>query len=102
MYVVDKDDGNNVGSGGYCGNTKVPRKPVPILLQELENDGITPIGGPTTILSIIKSAGPLVEAPNIVRTEDGIYYLLFSSYCFTSLGYNVKYAHATSVKGPYK
>lgn len=101
MYVVYKGDGNSVGSGGYCGNTKLPRKPVPILLQELESDGITPIGEPTTILNIIKSDGPLVEAPNIIRTQDGTYYLFFSSHCFTSLGYNIKYAHATSLKGPY-
>lgn len=101
MYVVYKGDGNSVGSGGYCGNTKMPRKPVPILLHELESDGVTPIGEPTTILNIIKSDGPLVEAPNIIRTGGGTYYLFFSSHCFTSLGYNVKYAHSTSIKGPY-
>lgn len=101
LYVVYKGDGNSVGSGGYCGNTKMPREPVPLLLHELEQDGVTPIGKPTTILNIIKSDGPLIEAPNIIRTQDGTYYLFFSSNCFTSLGYNVKYAHAQSVKGPY-
>lgn len=101
MYVVYKGDGNSVGSGGYCGNTRTPRHSVPIMLQEMKNDGITLVGEPKIILDIDKTDGPLVEAPDIIRTDDGTYYLFFSSHCFTSLGYNVKYAHATSVKGPY-
>ncbi|KAJ5134198.1 Glycoside hydrolase family 43 [Penicillium atrosanguineum] len=101
LYVVYKGDGNSVGSGGYCGNTRLPRHSVPIMLQELKSDGITPVGKPTIILDIDKTDGPLVEAPDIIRTDNGTYYLFFSSHCFTSLGYNVKYAHATSLKGPY-
>ncbi|KAJ5191271.1 Glycoside hydrolase family 43 [Penicillium cinerascens] len=101
MYVVYKGDGNSVGSGGYCGNSRIPRHSVPIMLQEVKSDGITLVGEPTIILDINKTDGPLVEAPDIIRTEDGTYYLFFSSHCFTSLGYNVKYAHAKSVKGPY-
>ncbi|KAJ5759922.1 Glycoside hydrolase family 43 [Penicillium odoratum] len=101
LYVVYKGDGNSVGSGGYCGNSKTPRKPVPIFLQEMKSDGITKIGDPVIILDINKTDGPLVEAPNIIRTDNGTYYLFFSSHCFTSLGYDVKYAHSTSIKGPY-
>lgn len=102
MYVTYKGDGNSVGSGGYCGNSKVPRKPVPIFLQELESDGTTPTGDPVIILDINDTDGPLVEAPNIIHADDGTYYLFFSSHCFTSLEYNVKYAHSKSIKGPYK
>ncbi|KAF7718805.1 Arabinan endo-1,5-alpha-L-arabinanase [Penicillium ucsense] len=101
LYVVYKGDGNSVGSGGYCGNSIVPRRPVPLILQELERDGITKVGEPDIILEINDTDGPLIEAPNIIRRDDGTYFLFFSSHCFTSLGYNVKYAHARSVKGPY-
>lgn len=101
LYVVYKGDGNSVGSGGYCGNTILPRHSVPIMLQELKSDGVTPVGEPTIILDINRTDGPLVEAPDIIRTDNGTYYVFFSSHCFTSLGYNVKYAHATSLKGPY-
>lgn len=101
MYVVFKGDGNSVGHGGYCGNSIKPLVSVPIILQELGNDGITTVGDPVTILDIDKSDGPLVEAPDIIRLDDGTYYLFFSSHCFSSLGYDVKYAHAKSLKGPY-
>ncbi|KAI9929964.1 hypothetical protein AWENTII_003584 [Aspergillus wentii] len=102
FYVSYKADGNSVGHGGDCNNAKKPLVSVPIMLQELENDGVTPVGDPVQILDIDESDGPLVEAPNIIRAEQGIYYLFFSSHCFTSPGYNVKYAHSTSLKGPYK
>ncbi|KAJ5735612.1 Glycoside hydrolase family 43 [Penicillium malachiteum] len=102
LYVVYKGDGNSVGSGGYCGNSNKPRKPVPIFLQELESDGVTTKGDPVIILDINDSDGPLVEAPNIIRTDDGTYYLFFSSHCFTSLGYDVKYAHSKSINGTYE
>ena len=101
LYVVYKGDGNSVGSGGFCGNSNLPRKSVPIFLQELQSDGITKVGEPVIILDINKTDGPLVEAPDIIRVDNGTYYLFFSSHCFTSLGYNVKYAHAKSIKGPY-
>ncbi|KAJ5182804.1 Glycoside hydrolase family 43 [Penicillium capsulatum] len=101
MYVVYKADGNSVGSGGYCGNTNKPRRSVPLLLQELESDGTTKVGTPVKILDIDSSDGPLVEAPNIVL-KNGVYYLFFSSHCYTSPGYNVKYAHSKSLKGTYK
>lgn len=56
---------------------------------------------PVKILDITKSDGPLVGAPNIIRTDQGIYYLFFSSHCYTSPQYNVKYAHAKSLRGSY-
>ncbi|KAJ5280130.1 Glycoside hydrolase family 43 [Penicillium angulare] len=101
LYIVYKGDGNSVGSGGYCGNSKKPRKPVPIFLQELQSDGITTTGDAVIVLDINDTDGPLVEAPNLIHIN-GTYFLFFSSHCFTSLGYNVKYAHSRSIKGPYK
>jgi len=101
LYVAYKADGNSVGHGGDCNNGKKPLVPVPIMLQELESDGITPVGDPVEILNIDKSDGPLVEAPNIYRSEEGIYFLFFSSHCFTSPLYDIKYATSKSLKGPY-
>ncbi|PYI19482.1 Arabinanase/levansucrase/invertase [Aspergillus violaceofuscus CBS 115571] len=101
LYVVYKADANSIGHGGDCNNGKKPVLPVPILLQELAADGVTPVGDPVQILQNDKSDGPLVEAPNLLRTAQGIYYLFFSSHCFTSPKYDVKYAYATSLKGPY-
>lgn len=102
LYVTYKADGNSVGHGGYCGNSKKPLVPVPIMLQRLESAGVTPVGKPAQILNIIPDDGPLVEAPNIIRTKDGTYYLFFSSHCFNSPQYNVKYAHSASLHGPYR
>lgn len=101
LYVTYKADGNSVGHGGNCNNGKKPLVSVPIMLQELESDGVTPVRNPVKILDITESDGPLVEAPDIIRTEQGVYYLFFSSHCWTSPQYNVKYAHSLSIKGPY-
>jgi beta-xylosidase len=101
LYVVYKADGNSVGHGGDCNNGNPPLVPTPILLQELENDGVTPIGDPVQILDRTPNDGPLVEAPRIIRTSGGVYFLSFSSHCFSSPQYNVKYATSTFVKGPY-
>ncbi|RJE25012.1 Glycosyl hydrolases family 43 [Aspergillus sclerotialis] len=102
LYVTYKADGDSVGLGGDCNNGIEPLARVPIMLQEVKSDGVTRVGDPVQILDINKSDGPLVEAPNIIRTENGMYYLFFSSHCFTSPKYNVKYAYSKSLKGPYK
>jgi beta-xylosidase len=101
LYVTYKGDGNSVGHGGNCNNGKYPVVETPIYLQKLESDGITPKGDPVVIFYNDATDGPLVEAPRLVRTSTGIYYLTFSSHCFTSPQYNVKYATATHVNGPY-
>lgn len=102
LYVTYKVDANSVGNGGSCNNSKKPLVSVPILLQELEKDGITPVGDPIQILENNEhDDGPLVESPSLVRTADGIYYLFFSSHCFTSPKYNIKYATSSSLRGPY-
>ncbi|OJI81970.1 hypothetical protein ABZX51_001759 [Aspergillus tubingensis] len=101
LYVVYKVDGNSVGHGGDCNNGKKPIVSTPIMLQQLNDDGVTPVGDPVQILTNEKVDGPLVEAPDIIRTDRGIYYLFFSSHCYTSSKYSVKYAWSTSLKGPY-
>jgi len=103
-YVVYKIDGNSIGHGGTCNNGVAPLASTPIMLQRVSaDDGVTKVGDPVQILdrSDADDDGPLVEAPNIVRTPDGTYILFYSSQCFDSGIYNTKYATAKSVQGPY-
>ncbi|KAB2577928.1 putative glycosyl hydrolase family 43 protein [Lasiodiplodia theobromae] len=100
-YVVYKIDGNNAGNGGLCGNTKAPQVPTPIMLQEVGPDGVTKIGEPKQILDRGEADGPLVEAPFLHRTESGKYVLFFSSNCYSTDLYDIGYASADSVEGPY-
>ncbi|OLN84917.1 putative arabinan endo-1,5-alpha-L-arabinosidase C [Colletotrichum chlorophyti] len=101
-YVLYKVDGNNIGNGGDCNNGIEPLVPTPIMLQEVEADGISKIGDPVEILDRTDDDGPLVEAPDLVRTEEGLYILFFSSFCFNSENYNVNYATSRNISGPYQ
>lgn len=102
LYVTYKADGNSVGNGGKCNNSKKPLVSVPIMLQKLEKDGVTPVNDPIKILEHDNNKdGPLIESPSLIRTADGVYYLFFSSHCFTSPKYDIKYASSLSLKGPY-
>lgn len=100
-YVVYKVDGNSIGKGGDCNNGVDPKQPTPIMLQEVGGDGTTRIGPAVELLDRTEADGPLVEAPNLIRAADGSYVLFFSSHCFTSPSYDVKYAVSESVAGPY-
>ncbi|EYE98363.1 glycoside hydrolase family 43 protein [Aspergillus ruber CBS 135680] len=102
LYIVYKVDGNSIGNGGRCNNSKPPFKSVPIMLQELEKNGTTPIGDPVQIFEHDDDEdGELVESPNLIRTAKGIYYLFYSSHCFISPEYDVKYATSPFLRGPY-
>ena len=100
-YIYYKVDGNSIGNGGDCNNGKPPIVPTPILLQQVGSDGVTLIGDAVEILDRDESDGPLVEAPSLVFHE-GIYFLFYSTNCFTDPKYDVRYATATNVAGPYK
>ncbi|KAJ9214530.1 CAZyme family GH43 [Paecilomyces variotii] len=99
-YVVYKVDGNSIGNGGDCNNGVAPIKPTPIMLQKVKEDGVTPVGDPVQILDRDSSDGPLVEAPNLILHQ-GTYFLFYSTHCFTDPKYDVRYATATSITGPY-
>src|SRR5271163_527026 len=61
-YVTYKVDGNSIGHGGLCKNTRAPIVPTPILLQEVDpSNGITLIGHPKEILNRDDVDGPLIE-----------------------------------------
>lgn len=101
QYVVYKIDGNSAGHGGYCNNGGNNKVGTPIALQQVESDGITKIGDLVQILDRDDSDGPLAEAPYLVRSSEGIYFLFYSSNCFNDLRYNTKYATSDSLLGPY-
>ncbi|EIW77470.1 glycoside hydrolase family 43 protein [Coniophora puteana RWD-64-598 SS2] len=99
-YVVYKVDGSSLGGGGPCGNANGAFA-TPIMLQKLEADGLTPTGNPVEILDRIASEdGPLVEAPVLI-IHGGTYVLFYSSHCFNDPGYDIRYATAANISGPY-
>jgi beta-xylosidase len=100
-YIVYKVDGNSVGSGGSCGNSNPGAVPTPIMLVQVDTDGITPIGSPIQLLDRADIDGPLIEAPNLVRSADGTYNLFFSSNCYATPQYDVSWATAPAITGPY-
>ena len=100
-YVVYKTDGNSIGHGGECGNSVAPIVPTPILLQEVGPDGISLVGDAVQILDRDDYDGPLIEAPTLHRSDEGVYFLFFSSNCFTTPKYDIAYATANNIYGPY-
>lgn len=100
-WITYKVDGNSLGHGGSCMNSIPPIMSTPIVLQEVAQDGITPIGEAMQILDRDAYDGPLIEAPSLFRSDEGIYFLFFSSNCFTGPLYDTSYATATNITGPY-
>lgn len=105
-YVVYKIDGNSKGAYTPCGTgVDDPALRTPLVLQRVDAaDGATKIGGARELLDRDPALdGALVEAPNLVRRgRDGAYVLWYSSHCFQDPLYDVKYAYASSVEGPYR
>ncbi|KAI4137119.1 MAG: hypothetical protein L6R39_007468, partial [Caloplaca ligustica] len=101
LYVAYKVDGNALGGGGPCGNADGSHS-TPIKLQQVSaRDGTTPVGDPITLLDRDDADGPLIEAPSLARSADGIYLLFFSSNCYNTDLYDVSYATASAIGGPY-
>ena len=100
-YVVYKIDGNNLGGGGTCGNGDLSH-PVPIMIQEVSStDGVTLVGNPSVLLQLSPADGPVIEAPSLAKATDGTYFLFFSSNCYNGPYYDISYATASAVRGPY-
>jgi len=88
-YVVYKIDGNSIQSDS-----------TPLMLQGLNSDAVTANGDPTQLLDRDDTDGPLIEAPSLANV-DGTYYLSFSSNVYSTKDYDVSYATASSLTGPY-
>lgn len=103
LYLAYKVDGNGRGHGGECNNMKDPRVPTPIMLQRMQDDGVTPKPGfdALQLLDRTKEDGPLVEAPVLVKAGD-YYFLFYSSGCTRQPDYDLRYATATRLTGPYE
>ncbi|KAK5121407.1 hypothetical protein LTR85_005239 [Meristemomyces frigidus] len=100
-WIVYKIDGNAIGHGGVCGNTVKPIVGTPIMLQQVSaTDGYTKIGSPIQMITNGVNDGPVVEAPSLSKLGSK-YVLFFSSNCFATDLYDVSYATATNIKGPY-
>ncbi|KAH8925872.1 glycoside hydrolase family 43 protein [Atractiella rhizophila] len=100
-WVVYKIDGNSLGNGGTCNNGVPPYKSTPLMLQQVSAaDGFTKIGGETQVLDRDDGDGPLIEAPSLIHVN-GVWFLFFSSGCYAETTYDLSYAYATNVKGPY-
>lgn len=97
LYVLYKIDGNSLNAPGS--NTYAP---TPIMLQQIQpSDGATPIGDPVQVLDH-DSTQPLVEAPAMFfDAESETYFLLYSANMFSTSNYNLLYATASSITGPY-
>ena len=103
IYVSYKIDGSAIGPGGPCGNGIFSeRKPTPIMLQEVQSDGVTPVGAPYKLLDMDpeNGDGPLIEAPSIVKAGD-TYFMFFASACYNTLDYATSFATAPNVTGPW-
>lgn len=101
--MVYKVDGNSLGGGGQCGNGDLSHSTPTVLQQVSIDDGITLIGGPQQILDRGEFDGPLIEAPSLLRTSEGVYVLFFSSNCYNGFLYATSYATSTNgIRGPYQ
>jgi beta-xylosidase len=101
IYIVYKIDGNSLSPGGPCGNPGPDYRPTPIMLVPVQSDGVTPSGPAIQVLDRDANDGPLIEAPSLVRMGDGTYTIFFSSNCWDTTYYDVTWASAPTVTGPY-
>lgn len=92
-YVLYKIDGNSLDGDGTT-------HPTPIMLQGLNSDAITPNGNAIQLLDRDDNDGPLIEAPSLANVG-GTYYLSFSSNMYDTTNYDVSYATASAITGPY-
>lgn len=60
------------------------------------------MGAPIPILDRSPADGPLIEAPSLVYTSQGLYVLFFSSNCYNTDLYDISYATSSFITGPYQ
>lgn len=103
QYIIYKVDGNSVGKGGECRTSIQPMAPNPLVLQEVNPDhGYSFIRGPLTVLLNDPEDGPNIEGPSLLYDSSSQTYILFySSRCFASSPYHIRYATSKSIYGPY-
>lgn len=103
-YIVYKIDGPAIANGSYCVSTdNPPSYNTSLMLQEVANDGYTTIGGPVVLYNNEGVADRYnIEAPMIVSSQEGSYFLFFNSGCYGDNSYTINYVTSTiNVSGPY-
>ena len=72
------------------------------MLQQVQQDGYTKIGGPVEIWN---NRGDVdhyqTEAPIFVKGDDGTYFLFYSTGCYTDSSYTTSYVTSRSISGQY-
>ncbi|KAF2170694.1 glycoside hydrolase family 43 protein [Zasmidium cellare ATCC 36951] len=102
-YVLYKIDGPAVNNGGYCASQDNIVTNTSLMLQQTQSDGYTKVGSP---VSIWNNQGVedhyQAEAPSLLKSDDGTYFLFYSTGCYTDGSYTTKYVTSTSgIFGPY-
>ncbi|KAK3697623.1 hypothetical protein LTR37_017361 [Vermiconidia calcicola] len=103
-YIVYKIDGPAANNGGYCNSPdNPPSLNTSLMLQRVKHDAATTIGGPVVLYNnqgIEDSYN--VEAPTVVKSKDGTYFLFFSFGCYSDNSYATSYVTSThGIAGPY-
>jgi beta-xylosidase len=101
-YVVYKVDGPAAAGGGFCANA-ANRPRTPIMLQATAADGYTKLGAPVQLLDNEGEADSFqTEAPSLLRSDEGVYFLFFSTGCYDHDSYATRYVTSVDgVAGPY-
>jgi hypothetical protein len=93
-FVLFKDDGNAIGSGGACDNSNLSNKPTPLRSQRVDSeDLVTPLGDAIYILDNFPEDGPDIEGPQAWYTDTSVptYHLMYSSGCYHDESYRLKH-----------
>jgi hypothetical protein len=99
-YIIFKVDSNSIRHSRDCNNSITPLVPTLILLQKVEDDGFILIRDAVLILDCSNSSRPLVKAPNLILHSD-IYFLFYSTHCFTDTEYNMHWVTLRLITDPY-
>jgi len=110
-YIVYKEDGPSLCSGGVAGGYPVTSamqcSHTRLMLQKVGNDGYSGVTCDNPPVALYDNAGASdkynIEAPSIVLSSDGLtYFLFFSSGVYNDESYTVSYVTSTNgVAGPY-
>ncbi|KAK6844974.1 glycoside hydrolase family 43 protein [Apiospora arundinis] len=103
-WIVWKVDGSALGGATHCigGGTSDVYISTAIQITRMERDAVT-LAGPTKTIFDNNGAGDdgIVEAPSLARAGDG-FVLFYSSQCYASDNYDIKYAWSSTVDGDYE
>lgn len=103
-WITWKVDGSALGGATNCigGGTSDVYIPTPIEIQRMARDGVTLLDAPKVIFD--NNGAPddgIVEAPSLYKAPDG-FVLFYSTQCYASDNYDIKYAWSSTIDGTYE